>query len=152
MQKLAIILTSSAIAMGLIMTSTMSYAANRQKLIRLAPKQIQWHRLGPNEKIAYLQGNPKKRGPFAIRVESSGRFYRGPHYHPNAVTVTMIKGTMYREIGPIADRKKAKKLPRGSFSVIPGGVPHSEWANGHIIVQIQGMGPWTTHSPKAKPR
>jgi len=83
------------------------------------PTTIEWKpgpaALPPGAKMAALEGDPTKEGPFVVRFQFPDGYHVAPHTHPKTERVTVISGTLLLAIGEALDRSSAKKLPAGSF-------------------------------------
>lgn len=103
---------------------------------------------------AVLLGDPTKEGPFVVRIRAPEGYRISPHTHPKPEALTIISGEISLGLGPAADRATTKKLPAGSFSVMPAGVVHYVFADQEAVVQIDAIGPWGMDyiDPKDDPR
>ena len=83
------------------------------------PTTIEWKAgpaaLPPGARMAVLEGDPTKEGPFVVRFQFPDGYHVPPHTHPKTERVTVISGTLYLATGEALDRTNAKKLPAGSF-------------------------------------
>jgi quercetin dioxygenase-like cupin family protein len=110
--------------------------------------------LPPGAQAAALLGSPGKEGPFVLRLKFPAGFAVPPHRHSKDEFVTVMSGTFAIGTGEKLDRTSAKALPPGSFVHLPAGMPHYALADGEVIVQINGMGPFDVKyvDPKDDPR
>ena len=122
------------------------------------PTTIEW-RLGPaalpaGAKMAALEGDPTKEGPFVVRFQFPAGYHIAPHTHPKMERVTVISGTLYLASGEALDRNSAKSLPAGSFGFWPAGMKHTAWSEGETVIQLHGIGPWQINyvNPADDPR
>ena len=108
----------------------------------------------PGAKMAVLEGDPTKEGPFVVRFQFPAGYHVPPHTHPKTERVTVISGTLYLATGETLDRSSAKELPAGSFGYWPAGMKHTAWANGETVIQLHGIGPWQINyvNPADDPR
>jgi len=110
------------------------------------PTTIEWKpgpaALPPGAKMAALEGDPTKEGPFVVRFQFPDGYHVAPHTHPKTERVTVISGTLLLAIGDALDRSSAKKLPAGSFGYWPAGMKHTAWSEGETVIQLHGIGPW----------
>ena len=115
--------------------------------MRLYPAEtIEW-KAGPvalpaGAKMAVLEGDPTKEGPFVVRFQFPDGYHIAPHTHPKTERVTVISGALYLAMGEALDRNTAKKLPPGSFGYWPAGMKHAGWSEGDTVIQLHGVGPW----------
>lgn len=121
-------------------------------------KSLKWKdgppSLPPGAKIAVLEGDPSKPGPFVFRVKVPDGYRIPPHTHPKPERVTVLAGTFYLGMGGKFDVAKAEALPAGSYGMWPAGMKHFVWVKGETIVQFHGSGPWEIHylNPADDPR
>ena len=91
--------------------------------MRLYPATtIEW-KAGPSSlpigaKMAALEGDPTKEGPFVMRLQFPDGYHIPPHTHPKTERVTVISGTMFLATGENLDRSAAKTLPAGTYGFI----------------------------------
>src|SRR5262245_3467389 len=110
------------------------------------PDALEWHdgppSLPPGAKIAVLEGDPNKSGPFVFRVKVPDGYKIPPHTHPKPERVTVISGSFHLGMGDKFDPKHATVLPAGTYGTWPAGMRHLVWVEGETIVQFHGDGPW----------
>jgi len=94
-------------------------------------------------KLAVLEGDPTKDGPFVMRLRLPDGFRIQPHWHPKVERITVISGTFNLGMGEKFDKSATRKMPAGTFGFWPAGMHHFAWARGETVVQLHGMGPWT---------
>ena len=60
------------------------------------PTAIEWKdgpaALPPGAKMAVLEGDPTKEGPFVVRFQFPDGYHVAPHTHPKTERVTVISG------------------------------------------------------------
>jgi quercetin dioxygenase-like cupin family protein len=123
-----------------------------------APASMEWKpgpaAIPPGAKMAVLEGDPTKEGPFVVRFQFPAGYHVPPHTHPKTERVTVISGTLYLATGESLDRSSAKELPAGSFGYWPAGMKHTAWADGETVIQLHGIGPWQINyvNPADDPR
>ena len=122
------------------------------------PTTIEWKAgpaaIPPGAKMAVLEGDPTKEGPFVVRFQFPDAYHIAPHTHPKTERVTVISGNLYLATGEMLDRANAKKLPAGSFGYWPAGMKHTAWSEGETVIQLHGIGPWQINyvNPADDPR
>jgi quercetin dioxygenase-like cupin family protein len=122
------------------------------------PTSIEWKAgpaaIPPGAKMAILEGDPMKEGPFVVRFQFPDAYHIAPHTHPKTERVTVISGNLYLATGETLDRANAKKLPAGSFAYWPAGMKHTAWSEGETVIQLHGIGPWQINyaNPADDPR
>lgn len=110
--------------------------------------------LPPGAKMAILEGDPTKPGPFVMRIKLPDGYKLPPHSHPKPERVTVISGSFHLGMGEKFDPKKAQELAAGTYGTWPAGMKHFVWVEGETIVQFHGDGPWTINyvNPDDDPR
>ena len=110
--------------------------------------------LPPGAKIAILEGDPAKAGPFVFRVKLPDGYKVPPHTHPKPERVTVLSGSFHLGMGDKFDPKKAQALPAGTYGTWPAGMQHFVWVEGETVVQFHGDGPWSINylNPTDDPR
>ena len=122
------------------------------------PTTIEWKEgpaaLPSGAKVALLEGDPTKDGPFVVRLQFPDGYHIPPHTHPKTERVTVISGTMFLAMGENLDRNAAKTLPAGTYGFWPAGMKHTAWSEGETIIQLHGIGPWQINyvNPADDPR
>jgi quercetin dioxygenase-like cupin family protein len=90
--------------------------------------------------VAMLEGNPTKAEPLTIRLKFPAGYKIALHTHPVVEHVTVLSGTFHMAAGDKFDQTKGKRLPVGSFVVMPIGMPHFAWASEETIIQLHSVG------------
>jgi len=110
------------------------------------PDELTWKDGPPSlpkgAKIAVLEGDPTKPGPFVFRVKVPDGYRIPPHTHPKPERVTVISGTFNIGMGDKFDASKGKAMPAGTYGTWPAGMKHFVWVKGETVVQFHGNGPW----------
>lgn len=140
----------AAVAGALLAVSHQSSGHDKEKTHGTAavhrPDGVKWQdgppSLPPGARIAVLEGDPTKDGPFVFRVKVPDGYRIPPHTHPKAERVTIISGTLHLGMGDTFDEKKGEELPAGTYGVWPAGMRHFVWVKGETVVQYHGDGPW----------
>jgi quercetin dioxygenase-like cupin family protein len=122
------------------------------------PGEIAWKE-GPKSlpagaKIAVLEGDPTKPGPFVMRIKLPDGYRIPPHTHPKPERVTVISGSFHLGMGDKFNPKHAQELTAGTFGTWPPNMKHFVWVEGETIVQFHGEGPWVIEylNPSDDPR
>jgi hypothetical protein len=124
----------------------------------VTPEQLKWAdgpaSLPPGAKMAVLEGDPAKDGPFVVRVKLPDGFRIMPHTHARDERVTVLTGTLYLGMGEKFDEKGAKAMPAGSYGRTGAGMKHFGYVKGETVLQLHGQGPWTVEyvNPADDPR
>lgn len=121
-------------------------------------KRIEWQEgpasIPPGAKLAVLEGNPLKEGPFVMRLWLPDGYRIPPHRHSKPERVTVISGTFNIGMGDKFDTSKGEVMPAGTFGTWAPGMKHYVWATGETVIQLHGTGPWSIEyvDPAADPR
>jgi hypothetical protein len=117
---------------------------DRARPVVLTPDEIPWTSRGQGVRVAVLQGDPARPGPFTLRLEYPAGYRKGPHTHPHDAYVTVLEGTYFRGYGNTVQESEAHRLTPGTFSLNPAGVSHYEWTTEPAVLQVHAVGPWAT--------
>ena len=123
-----------------------------------SPEKIEWKDGPPSlpagAKVAVLEGDPAKEGPFVMRLLVPDGYHIPPHMHPKTERVTVISGVFYLAMDDKLDRSAAQKFTTGTYGFWPAGMKHAAWAEGETVVQLHGIGPWIINyvNPADDPR
>jgi quercetin dioxygenase-like cupin family protein len=124
----------------------------------LAPSELTWAdappSLAPGAKMAVLEGDPSKKGPFTVRLQSPDGYKVPPHTHPTTERITVLSGSFHLGMGEKFDENAAHEMAPGSFAVLPAGMKHFGSATGETILQISSEGPFQINyvNPADDPR
>ena len=120
--------------------------------------KVQWQdgpaSLPKGARIAVLEGDPGKEGPFVFRVKVPDGYRIPPHTHPKTERVTVISGTFNLGMGDTFDAGRTTPMPAGTYGYWKAGMKHFVLIKGETIVQFHGMGPWSIEylNPADDPR
>jgi anti-sigma factor ChrR (cupin superfamily) len=123
-----------------------------------APDAMKWQdgpkSLPPGAKMAVLEGDPTRPGPFVMRIKLPDGYKIPPHVHPKPERVTVISGSFHLGMGDKFNARHATPLPAGSYGTWPAGMRHFVWVEGETVVQFHGEGPWQIEylDPRDDPR
>jgi quercetin dioxygenase-like cupin family protein len=161
MKKIALIL-SLPLAVSLVAVAAQKKEATEspttEQHVVVTPPDLKWADappgLPPGAKMAVLDGDPNKKGPFTVRLQAPAGYKVPPHTHPTAEHITVISGTFYMGTGDKFDEAAGKELPAGSYAVMPAGMKHFAWSPAECVIQIHGKGPFkiTYVNPADDPR
>jgi len=114
--------------------------------LMVTPTDLQWMdnppTMMPGAKLAVVQGEPTKAGPYVYRLKLPADYRVMPHRHPVDEHLTVLSGTFYLAVGETFDPEKGRQgFPAGSFLVMPAETAHFAWTKEETIVQVHGIGP-----------
>lgn len=95
----------------------------------------------PGVKLAMIEGDLSKPGPFLMRVKFPAGYKLAPHTHPGIEHTTILSGSMRLGYGTNPDGP-AEELPAGTVLITPPNTPHFFSTLRETIVQTHGVGPW----------
>jgi quercetin dioxygenase-like cupin family protein len=105
-------------------------------------------------KIAILEGDPSKEGPFVFRIKAPDGYRIPPHTHPKMERVTVISGTFNIGMGRKFDQAATQAMPAGTYGYWEPNMEHFVWIKGETVAQFHGMDPWVIKyvNPEDDPR
>jgi anti-sigma factor ChrR (cupin superfamily) len=123
----------------------------------VSPDALKWAEPAvlPGSKLAVVQGDPSKEGPFVYRLKMPAGYKIPAHFHKASENVTVLAGVFYIGLGEKFDQGSGQELPVGGFVSVPPKHPHYAWAGGQeTVVQVHGVGPTdlTFVNPAEDPR
>jgi quercetin dioxygenase-like cupin family protein len=151
------------VAVGLLALPAADLSAGRDPKEAMAaaihrPDELTWTdgpaSLPPGAKVAVLEGDPTRPGPFVMRIKLPDGYKIPPHTHPKPERLTVVSGSFHLGMGDKFDPKHAVPLPAGAYGTWPTGMKHFVWVEGETIVQLHGDGPWAIEyvNPTDDPR
>ncbi|PYI70627.1 MAG: hypothetical protein DMF02_08395, partial [Verrucomicrobia bacterium] len=149
---------SAVLGFGLPLTRLAAQPAQSLEMGFYGPETIEWKvgpaAIPPGAKMAVLEGDPTKEGPFVVRFQFPEGYHIPPHTHPKTERVTVISGTMLLAMSENLDRSAAKTLTAGTYGFWPAGMKHTAWSGGETVIQLHGIGPWQINyvNPADDPR
>jgi anti-sigma factor ChrR (cupin superfamily) len=122
-------------------------AAPAAHAIVVLPDGVEWlpapASLESGARVAVLEGDPSKPGPFTMRLWMPAGYRIAPHMHPSDERVTVISGTFHVGMGGTFKAASATALPAGTYAALAPGVAHFAWAEGETVIQLNNIGPWS---------
>ena len=101
--------------------------------------------LPPGASSTLVSGDPAKSGrEFIVRLKLPDGYRIAPHWHPNDEHITVLAGTCMMGMGTEFDERTLMPLRAGGYMRMPAKSPHFILAKGETIVQLHGIGPFTT--------
>ncbi|MEP6603457.1 MAG: cupin domain-containing protein [Spartobacteria bacterium] len=126
--------------------SALAAVAQEKEHKIFAPADLQWTDASPafppGSKSVVLDGNPKEKGSFTVRMKSPAGYKIAPHTHPMAERLTVISGTLHVGMGEKFDEAAGREITPGTFAVLPAGMAHFVWTTEECILQVQSEGPF----------
>jgi hypothetical protein len=117
------------------------------------PDQLRWSSVAgmPGLSEAWLVGGAGKPGFYVVRrhFNLGGQFL--PRADVQTIFLTVLSGDVYLGNDDQIDPRTARRLPVGTFIIIPGGSYHYLWARyGEAVVQEWGTLPGNPAGPSSK--
>lgn len=141
------IIAAAAILLAISLGSRSRAQEHGEGLVLNDPDKLKWQdgpaSLPKGAKMAMLEGDATKEGPFVFRLKAPDGYRIPPHTHPKTERVTVISGTFNIGMGEKFDAKVSKPMPAGSYGYWEAGMKHFAWVKGETIVQLHGIGPWS---------
>lgn len=114
----------------------------------LAPNELRWAQgpptLPPGVTVAVLEGDPREAGAFTMRLTFPAGTRVEPHFHAGVEHATVLSGLVSWGIGEAFAVERLRRMPAGSFILIPAGLPHYGIVEEDTVIQAHGIGPWQT--------
>jgi len=99
----------------------------------------------PGQWVEKVWGDPSKPGePFVIRIHNDAGYIVLPHTHLIDENIAVVKGSWALGMGRLFDRSALEPMELGSFGMAPRNMPHFAWSKDETIVQVHGIGPFSS--------
>lgn len=116
-------------------------------------ESLPWGELVNGVRMLPLYGDPGTAGElFAFRLEVHPGFNMGPHTHPVTEHLTVLSGRFFVGLGKTMDKAAARAYGPGSYIAIAADEPAYMWVEEVTVVQVQGVGPFSTQFVEPPPR
>jgi len=128
----------------IVFVSVIPVLAQQSGHTTVNPDTLKWAEppVLPGAKLAVVQGDPSKEGPFVYRIKMPAGYKIAPHTHKASENVTVLSGVFYFGVGEKFDQGSGQELPAGGFVSVPPKHPHYAWAGKEeTVVQVHGVGP-----------
>jgi hypothetical protein len=100
----------------------------------------------PDQRFETVSGDPAKSGaPFVIRIRAEAGYIIMPHIHPIDENIVVVKGTWAVGMGDRFNRQALEPMEVGTYALVPKTMAHFALSKTDTIVQVHGIGPFTTH-------
>lgn len=156
MKTILIACSTMVAATMLVFAAEQATSTAEHKVI--APADIKWGDAPPGlprgAKMAVLNGDPGKAGPFTARLNAPAGYTVSPHTHPTVERLTVISGQFKVGMGNKIDESAMKEVGPGGYVVLPANMAHYAKAAADAIVQIDSEGPFQINyvNPADDPR
>ena len=155
MNRLIIFTAATAFAFGLpaAKAADKHYEPGSGGHLFVRPDELDWGpvgSMGEGAEIAIIEGDLTKAQPFTFRLRLEDGYKIKPHVHPAYERGTVLKGTLHFAHGVEFDRDQTNALPEGSTFIMAPGMPMYGYAEGEVLLQLHGEGPWGIEYINAK--
>lgn len=144
--------------MGLATATALAGAMASPALAQSAPEashaftsaaELRWADFSPpgfpaGARIAVVHGDPGAEGPYTVRISLPEGYVIPAHYHGKDETLTVLSGTFQIAMGETRDERRLRSFRAGDVLFFPAGMPHFGGVKGPTVVQLHGIGPFTT--------
>lgn len=149
-------IVSAVLALAFVVAFPMSALPQEQGHTVAMPDSLKWVEppVLPGARLAVVQGDPSKEGPFVYRLKLPAGYKVPSHFHRAAENVTVLSGVFSIGLGEKFDQNKGQELPIGGFVSVPPRHPHYAGGGQETVVQVHGVGPTdlTFVNPSDDPR
>jgi quercetin dioxygenase-like cupin family protein len=136
----ALLLSVVAITFAAAATATAQAPAAKKLVWGPAPDA-----LPAGAKVAVVDGDPGKAGPFTIQLSMPSRYRIAPHSHPTDEHVKVLRGTIMMGSGNEWSAKGMHALKAGASDSIRAGTNHFVQAQGPTIIEVHSTGPFVVN-------
>jgi len=142
-------LLAAALSAGPVFAAVQQPPPRAAGVIIVKSGDVQWtdYPNRPGVKLAVIEGDLTKPGPFLIRVRFPAGYKLGPHTHPNIEHTFVLSGRLRLGYGAKEDGP-AETLPAGTLIITPPNTVHFLATEEETVVQTHGMGPWASTAIK----
>ena len=96
-------------------------------------------------RMMLLEGHPREKGFFTMRLRLPAGSRIQPHWHPSEERVTILSGLARVGFGDTFDEQRMESFGPGSFYLNPAKSHHYVWIVEETEMQLTGAGPWELH-------
>lgn len=145
MGKILVCLATLSVMSGPLLAGEEQLPYHGEGHVMVAPEELEWGpvaSMGEGAEIAVIEGDLSKEAPFTFRLRLQDGFRIEPHVHPAYERGTILQGTLHFAHGEEFDRDQTRALEEGSSFIMAPGDPMFGYAEGEVIFQLHGTGPW----------
>lgn len=117
-----------------------------QSPVAMPAAKIQWGSAPPSlpsgARMAVLNGDPGKTGPYTISGTFPDGYVFPPHSHPADESVVVVRGTLLVGMGDAFNDSSLIALTAGSYAFMPPGTRHFARTKGETTLVVYGAGPF----------
>ena len=103
------------------------------------------HTFSAGQWVEKVSGDFSKPGePFVFRIHQDAGYITLPHVHPIDEHITVVKGTWSLGMGRRFNQSALELMETGTFGMAPKNMEHFAWSKTETILQVHGIGPFTS--------
>jgi len=141
MQTCRWLLATSVLSAILLVSSSALVGAQEQGQSHVVPLRP----FSPDHRFEKVSGDHTKPGvPFVIRIHAEAGFIIMPHIHPEDENIVVLKGTWSVGMGDRFDEQRLEPMEAGAYGLVPRQMAHFGLSRTNTILQVHGIGPFTT--------
>ena len=93
-----------------------------------------------------VSGDPTQpRELYVIRIHAEPGYVVMPHTHPEDEHIVVVKGSWAVGMGDHFNSRALEAMDVGAYALVPKKMAHFAFSRTETIVQVHGIGPFTTH-------
>lgn len=98
-----------------------------------------------DQRFERVSGDPTKAGRhYVIRIHAEAGYIIMAHTHPEDENIVVVKGSWAVGIGKRFYRQALEPMEVGTYEFVPKKTPHFALSKTDTILQVHGVGPFTT--------
>jgi hypothetical protein len=99
-----------------------------------------------NKRFETVSGDPAKSGAlYVIRIHAEAGYIIMPHTHPEDENIVVVKGSWAVGTGERFNQHALEPMELGTYGLVPKKMAHFALSKTETIIQVHGLGPFTTH-------
>ena len=98
--------------------------------------------LPAGSRMALLNGDPRRPGPFTLMLEMPAGYVLPPHRHLSDEHIMVRSGELRYGLGDRIDEASMRSLGAGQDVTLPANTNHFAVARTRTVIAISGMGPY----------
>lgn len=134
------------LTMAFVLMSWMSLAMASGHVMKQA-SEMEWKAgpdsLPPGVQMTVIDGSPKEKGPFTMRLKFPANFKVPPHWHTKDENLTILEGEFNMGMGDKFDESATHKIMPEGYIKMPAKTRHFAMSGPQgATLQLHGMGPF----------
>jgi hypothetical protein len=138
-------LSTRTVSLGLLLSFSLVWNHAKSQDHSSSQSVYPLSKLQPGQWIEKVSGDFTKPGePFVFRIHQDAGYITLPHTHPIDEYITVVKGTWSLGMGRRFNRSALQPMDTGSLGIAPKNMAHFAWSKTETILQIHGVGPFSS--------